>query len=173
MQHIDLGFEADFDGWRAAARRLAAERVAPGNVVWTVADRQRDLFAPAPVPDRQAEPPAPAFTVPRAFVTLAADAICHSDRERFALLYALLWRLHEGERSLLEIASDPLVARVSEMAKSVRRDQHKMRPSSASARSRTRMAGCASCRGSSRSTSSWTRWRPSSPTVSRRCAGRS
>lgn len=127
MQHIDLGFEADFDGWRAAARRLVAGRVPPGNVVWTVADRQRDLFAPAPVPDRQAEPPAPAFTVPRAFVTLAADAICHSDRERFGLLYALLWRLHAGERSLLEIASDPLVARVSEMAKAVRRDQHKMK----------------------------------------------
>ena len=47
-------------------------------------------------------------------------------RERFALLYELLWRITHGERELLSIASDPLVHRLQRMEKSVRRDMHKM-----------------------------------------------
>ena len=54
------------------------------------------------------------------------DAICHRDPERFALLYTLLWRLTHGEKSLLMVASDPLVHRLRQMQKSVRRDTHKM-----------------------------------------------
>ena len=50
---------------------------------------------------------------------------CIAIPERFALLYRLLWRLR-GQHDLLEIATDPDVARVSAMAKAVRRDEHKM-----------------------------------------------
>ena len=53
-------------------------------------------------------------------------AICHRDPERHALLYAAVWRTLHGERQLLEIATDPLVHRLERMAKSVRRDLHKM-----------------------------------------------
>ncbi len=52
--------------------------------------------------------------------------VCHRDPERFALLYQALWRLVQGERKLLEIASDPLVHRLERMAQAVRRDLHKM-----------------------------------------------
>ena len=60
------------------------------------------------------------------FVERASTAICHSDPERFALLYGLLWRLRT-EPNLLKIASDPDIRRFEAMEKSVRRDIHKMR----------------------------------------------
>ena len=52
--------------------------------------------------------------------------ICHSDPERFAFLYRMLWRLRT-EPNLLHIQSDPDVRRFEAMEKSVRRDIHKMR----------------------------------------------
>ena len=67
-----------------------------------------------------------ALTVPRDFVERAEAVICHSDPERFAFLYRLLWRLRD-EPNLLEIASDPDIRRFEAMEKAVRRDIHKMR----------------------------------------------
>jgi DNA polymerase len=52
--------------------------------------------------------------------------VCHRDAERYALLYALIWRMRHGERALLEVHSDPLVHRLAMLAKAVRRDLHKM-----------------------------------------------
>jgi DNA polymerase len=80
------------------------------------------LFAVAPPPSLAP----PHISVPRAFPALAELAIRHRDPERFALLYRLLWRLTHGEHELLQIASDPDVARLEAMAKSVRRDAHKL-----------------------------------------------
>lgn len=65
------------------------------------------------------------LTVPAAFLALARIAILHRDPARFALMYGLLWRLRE-EKDLLDVSVDPLVARIEGMAKSVRRDIHKM-----------------------------------------------
>lgn len=122
MRGIVLAHRVDFDGWRRAARALALDGVAPEDVVWSV-EEATDLFA------EQAEPtPRPgAFTVSRGLVQLAETAIQARDPERFALLYALIWRTHRGERGLLEDAADPLVQRVQRLAQSVRRDTHKMR----------------------------------------------
>ncbi|MDF3061719.1 MAG: uracil-DNA glycosylase [Microvirga sp.] len=64
--------------------------------------------------------------LPRPVAALIETAVCHRDPERYALLYRLVWRVLHGERELLEIASDPLVHRLTLMAKSVRRDIHKM-----------------------------------------------
>jgi uracil-DNA glycosylase family protein len=60
-------------------------------------------------------------------VELAETAIQARDPERFALLYALIWRAHRGEKHLLENVADPLVQRVMGLAQAVRRDTHKMR----------------------------------------------
>ena len=65
------------------------------------------------------------FNVPAKFVELAKAAILHRNRERFAILYRLLWRLR-GNHDLLVVATDPDVARVSAMAKAVHHDEHKM-----------------------------------------------
>ncbi len=74
-------------------------------------------------------PPVPAtgqLSVPRTFVALAQSVVCHSDPERFALLYALLWKL-QADKALIQDHADPLVRRCDELAKAVRRDIHKMR----------------------------------------------
>jgi probable DNA metabolism protein len=122
MHSISLSAEDDFDGWRDAARALAGAGVPAAEIAWHVGGSGGDLFAaPAPLPA-----PTAAFSVPRAFLTLAETAICHSDPERFALLYALLLRLRERP-GLLSDGADPLVQRLERLAKAVRRDVHKMR----------------------------------------------
>jgi probable DNA metabolism protein len=123
LRVVTLAAEDDFAGWRDAARLLAGARVSPGEVVWQVGDRPADLFGDEAVLDTA--PPA-AFRVPRAFLDLAQTAILHADPERFALLYALLAGIIEQPRRI-DDAADPLVRRIEEMAKAVRRDIHKMR----------------------------------------------
>ncbi|WP_185958554.1 UdgX family uracil-DNA binding protein [Paracoccus laeviglucosivorans] len=113
-----MSAQADPLEWRKAARALAMAGIAPDAVRWSVGS---DLFAADPVPMSERAPP----RVPRAFPGLLETAICHSDPERFALLYQLLWRL-QNQPKLLEIAPDPDVQRLHRMVKSVRRDSHKM-----------------------------------------------
>lgn len=112
----------DFDGWRDAARSLAAQRVAPSEVVWQVGDLPTDLFGDEAIVDSNA----PAPRVPRAFIDLARTVAMHADPERFALLYAMLTRLI-AEPRLIDDKADPAMRRLEEMAKAVRRDIHKMR----------------------------------------------
>ena len=119
---VMLAAEDDFDGWRDAARGLAEAGVPPEAISWQVSGGEADLFAG---PDTPAPPPGPSFAVPRAFVDLAKAAICHSEPERFALLYALLLKLRSNKKAL-EDRADPLVDRLEKLAKEVRRDAHKM-----------------------------------------------
>ncbi|MBS0541624.1 MAG: UdgX family uracil-DNA binding protein, partial [Proteobacteria bacterium] len=112
---------ADLDGFRSAVRRLVARHAPPEEVLWSTAS-DNDLFG---VPTAESGE-APAISLPREVGELIRLAICHSDPERFALLYRLVWRVLNGERHLLEVQSDPLVHRLHLMAKSVRRDIHKM-----------------------------------------------
>ena len=122
MRSVELAHQVDWVGWRTAARALAGAGVAPDEVVWSVGQAE-DLFAePAVLPAE-----APSFAVPRTFVDLAETVIMAREPARFALLYRLLWRLHEGERHLLEQPTDPEVFRAQALAKSVGRDIHKMR----------------------------------------------
>ena len=117
---VTLAAPDDFDGWRDAARDLAEAGVPADAVVWQVAGGEPDLFGR----EREAAE-APSFAVPRAFVDLAQSAVCHSDPERFALLYAMLLRLR-GNRYAMEDRADPLLDRLQGLAKDVRRDVHKM-----------------------------------------------
>jgi DNA polymerase len=122
MRTIALEHEEDFDGWRDAARSLAFGDVPPEEVTWSVGPAQ-DLFSDEAVLEPSAA--GPAFSVPRPFVELARSVICHSDPERFSLLYALLLRLRAQPKAM-EDRADPLVQRLDRMAKEVRRDMHKM-----------------------------------------------
>ena len=125
MRQTTLAHEVDWDTWRTAARTLALENTPPDQVTWSVG-HPADLFADTPATPPP-PPPSGTFTVPRALVTLAETAIQHSDPERFALLYGLIWRAHAGEKHLLDLTTDPDVQRVQRLAQSVRRDTHKMR----------------------------------------------
>src|SRR4051812_3549899 len=110
----------DFEGWRDAARDLAEAGVPASAVVWQVEGGEPDLFG-----SDAAQPAARRFPVPRPFVELANTVVCHSDPERFALLYAMLLRL-KSNRHALDDQADPLVRRLQDLAKAVRRDIHKM-----------------------------------------------
>ena len=125
MRVVTLPQPDDFDAWRDAARGLAADEVPPDAVVWQVGGTPTDLFA-GEDNGRPAPPMAGGFSVPRAFITLARDAVMANDPERFALLYTLLFRLRR-EPGLVEDHADPLVRRLEVLAKHVRRDVHKMR----------------------------------------------
>jgi DNA polymerase len=117
---VTLTAHDDFDGWRDAARDLAEAGVPANAVIWQVEGGDSDLFGSETEPSRAAS-----FPVPRAFVELARDVVCHSSRERFALLYSMLLRL-KANRHAIDDEADPLVRRLKDLAKAVRRDIHKM-----------------------------------------------
>ncbi|MDQ3074354.1 MAG: UdgX family uracil-DNA binding protein [Pseudomonadota bacterium] len=119
---VTLSTEDDFDGWRDAARGLAEAGVPAEAIAWQVEGGAADLFAG---PDTGPPPAGASFAVPRSFVALAQKAICHSDRERFSLLYAMLLKLRVN-RAAMEDRADPSLDRLERMAKDVRRDIHKM-----------------------------------------------
>jgi uracil-DNA glycosylase len=125
MHFITLDSETDFEGWRKAARALALNGVSPSDLTWTVQGNEPELFAPS-AEALPLEAPQRTFNVSAKFVELAQSAILHRDRERFAILYRLLWRLRT-HHDLLMGATDPDVALVAAMAKAVHRDQHKMK----------------------------------------------
>ncbi len=117
---VSLASQTDFDGWRNAARRLALNEVPPEEVAWIVAAADDGVSALPEIPLGAQ------LNVPREFVERAERVFCHSDPDRFAFLYRMLWRLRT-EPDLLKIASDIDVRRFETMEKAVRRDIHKMR----------------------------------------------
>ena len=124
MNTIVLKYQTDFDGWRQTARTLVLDGVSPADVIWSVEGDEDELFASTgttPQPPSSTE----TFNVPAKFPELARIAILHRDRERFAILYRLLWRLR-SHHDLLEVATDSDVSCVAAMARAVRRDEHKM-----------------------------------------------
>jgi DNA polymerase len=123
MRVVVLADPTDFDGWRAAARSLAAVGIPASDVTWQVGGEQPDLLGAL-----GAAPPAEAgaFSVPRRFVELARAVMQHRDPQRFALLYELLVRIRHTP-GLLDDRADPLVNRLEGMERSIGRDVHKMR----------------------------------------------
>lgn len=109
------------DAWRNMARRYLAASVPPDQIVWGDIDSPPDLFAASPATTSNAT-----TTVPRSFVSLANTVVWHSDRERFARLYAFLWRLRDAPY-LMTDRGDADLARLRAMEKNVRRCQHKMK----------------------------------------------
>ncbi len=124
MELIRLAHQTDFDGWRTAARTLRSAGVPPERAVWTVGEGQGDLWA-GNAPPRPLDGPAPPFNVPRDFIELAQEGVCHRAEDRWSLLYSLLWRLM-GEPQLLKIVTDPEVARALELRRNVAKAVHKM-----------------------------------------------
>ncbi|WEK04994.1 MAG: UdgX family uracil-DNA binding protein [Candidatus Devosia phytovorans] len=114
----------DFDEWRQQARRLLAAGLSPAQVVWRVGDEESGLFEAGD--DMLPEPDGPVGNVPRAFPDLARQVIQHSDPQRFALLYRMLWRLQDDPH-LLSNAADKDNSLLTNWASAVRRDSHKMK----------------------------------------------
>ncbi len=122
---VHLPEDDDFDFWRERARVLVQAHVTPDCIAWVTPSGNSDLLSHGelgmPVPPPDARP----VRANKPFVSLAKNAILHSDPERLALLYRLLWRLQANGR-LMEDKADPEVRRLEELDKNVRRDSHKM-----------------------------------------------
>jgi DNA polymerase len=125
MRTIRLTSVNDLEHWRAAARALLLAGVPPHEVHWDDPAVPPDLLdrpdaAPAAVTGRKVG------AVPQRFLALAAAAICHSDPERFALLYSLLWRLQK-DRTLLANRDDTEVGKLHRRVEAVMAEQQRMR----------------------------------------------
>lgn len=131
---VHLPAPDDFAFWRDRARGLIQCDVPPDRVSWVEPGGTGDLFAAGghqgcvarndkrlPVPPTDARP----VRASQRFLTLARSAALHTDPARFGLLYQVLWRLQRSPR-LMEDKADLQVRRIEELAKSVRRDAHKM-----------------------------------------------
>jgi probable DNA metabolism protein len=137
MQNVSLGAHYavhlpapdDFAFWRERARGLIQCDVPPDRVSWILPGGTGDLFAEGPSRSDKRLPPPPADAPPvrasQRFLTVACSAALHTDPARFGLLYRVLWRLQRSPR-LMEDKADPEVRRLEDLAKSVRRDAHKM-----------------------------------------------
>ena len=138
MQNVSVGSHYavhlpapdDFAFWRERARHLIQCDIPPDRVSWIEPGGTGDLFAgdgPARSEKRLPQPAKDACDVraSKRFMKLARNAALHSDPQRFALLYRMLWRLQSNSRAM-EDSADPDVRRLEELDKSVRRDSHKM-----------------------------------------------
>ena len=133
LQHVKLGTyyvvhlprPDDFDFWREKARALVQCDVPPDRVAWVEPGGSGDLFAHGDtrLPTPRAD--APQVRASKRFQQLAKNASLHSDPDRFALLYRLLWRLQTNPR-IMEDKADSDVRKLEELDKNVRRDSHKM-----------------------------------------------
>lgn len=121
MVRVVIENETSLPEFREHVRALIGAGIGPRDVTFTTTP-SADLFGEPPPTDKKVS----AFTVPGAYVELAQVALCHRDPARFAMLYELLWRLLNENRKLMSIFSDPLVYKLRQMEKSVRRDLHKM-----------------------------------------------
>lgn len=120
-----LGFESDF---RWKARLALMQKRPPERVFWhSELGSKTDLFAQNGTELSRSGTSADESTIraPKAYLELMNAVLCHSDPERFHLLYEALWRLQDNLH-LLQDRSSHLIARLENMAKSVRRDCHKM-----------------------------------------------
>lgn len=122
---VQLASEIDFAGFRAQARNLLARQVPPDEVRWATSTNDGDLFSQEACVAEAAAPSA-APSVPAGFLTLCESVVLHSEPQRFALLYRLLWRLqHEPDLRHDPLDPDTLLAR--RLAHELSHDIHKMR----------------------------------------------
>lgn len=123
MHEVVLPRVGTVAAWRAAARRLAGQRVPADAVLWQVGAGANDLFASAEAPDAAAS--APPLRLPRAAVDGLESALCHSDPERFARGYGAVLRLLDGGLAWGD-RRDGAMRTLLAHEKAVRRDIHKM-----------------------------------------------
>ncbi|WP_348644684.1 TIGR03915 family putative DNA repair protein [Yoonia sp. F2084L] len=108
--------------WRDAAKRLIGAGVSPEDILWDFDNEMGELFATA-----TALPPVTRrIKAPQSFVQMADWVVWHKDPQRFARLYALLWRLRH-QPGLMQDRADPELAKLRHMEKGVHRCKHKMK----------------------------------------------
>jgi uracil-DNA glycosylase len=120
-----------FEEWKQYARHCIRNQISPSQIHWK--ERQEENNLNLFIADQanldlaiQSEN-LTCFTVSRAFVEKAQVAICHSNPQRFDLLYRILWRLHHENAKLLSYITDPDIIKLETLIKAVRRDAYKIK----------------------------------------------
>jgi DNA polymerase len=121
MERVTIPLIGADVAWRDAARQFLAAGVPPQDILWGGPTAAPDLFATQAAPRASAN-----ITVPRSFISLAQSVVWHTDAERFARLYAFLWRLRDAPHLMTDRADRDL-SRLRQMEKAVHRCQHKMK----------------------------------------------
>jgi DNA polymerase len=127
MKTILIDTLPGFEQWRDAARACLAQNIQPDQVLWHTSETtQSDLFQQDDGAQTLPEPSSASVTVPKDFMDLAKAASCHTDADRFDLLYRVLWRLVHENRQLLSRSTDDDILRLNSLVKNVRRDAYKI-----------------------------------------------
>lgn len=109
---------ADRDGFYRKAAYLLEVGGRPEDVIWQVGREPGDLFSMCEadnVPDGN-----------RRIERYFQEALLHSDPQRFALVYRVIWRITQ-DATLPGCLSDPDIHACAMLEKAVHRDTHKMR----------------------------------------------
>jgi len=115
-----------FELWRDAARRLVHAVLPPSVVTFMDSQGERTLWGhdvEEGLPDAR---PSSTISVPSSFLDVARQVACHRDRDRWNVLYRLLWRLTHGEPELMHVLTDDDVHDLVVRRRQVRRDVHRM-----------------------------------------------
>jgi uracil-DNA glycosylase len=125
-QYVELNGGADLQGFRQALRVMTLCNIPSGQITWRIKEgpglfgnQEQAAYGAAGRP----------IILPRPVAELIQLVVCHSDPERYARLYELIWRMRrpkDPEPHIYKMTSDPLVHRLNTMAKSVERDIQKM-----------------------------------------------
>jgi uracil-DNA glycosylase family protein len=119
---IEVSISPTFEAFRDKARALLAANVPPEKVTWNDGGaKQMSLLSLVadPIPKAKGEPP----KVPPEFLAAAELAAKHTHKERWNILYRVVWRLTHGEAMLLDNPSDPDVSKFRSFGAEVRADQ--------------------------------------------------
>lgn len=122
MYRVSLPVLGAGQAWRQAARRLASHAIAADQVDWARNATGAGLFDDRPPPESDG---AQTVNASKPLIDLLETVICHSDPQAPALAYQALLR-HQRDRRAIANPADPLTQRLQRMAKTVRRDIHKM-----------------------------------------------
>lgn len=115
-----LRFDGTFATWRQAARRALLQNLAPHQLQWLDEEAAPGLFDEAA--ERAPEPNGRLRVSPE-LLELLESAAQYRGEERWSLLYRVLWRFVQGERSAI-LAGDPDGSELQRRLKAVRREAH-------------------------------------------------
>lgn len=138
--HVITVNASEFSQWRNISRELLKRDISPEYIVWqdpTLTQSSLDLFQDTSnshernnnnfetdlsnIPVTTPKPSISAETLEA--IELAS---CYRDDTRWALFYAIVWRVIHEDKQLLENITDNQIMRLNHMQKSVGRDIHKM-----------------------------------------------
>lgn len=119
--------EPTYEDWHREARSLLLRHVAPEEVLWSEKDDAQPVLADLVNAPKREAAHATRLVVPRRFVASAQVAARHASRDRWALLYRILYRIVQGERTLAEDELDPDGRALQALVKAVRHDAERMK----------------------------------------------